>query len=221
MVKRTPSCATPRTRTQKRTKPGAEEEFERLKLKLPNVKFGLLHGQLSSEEKQTALDLLPWAKRSVSSPLPWWVGVDVPNVPHRHRRFRWRRLRWFRSRRFTPTPWPRRSRLSTISMLPLKYTNPDEDPRPALAASLSLKKPTTHPALSNRLQLRGAGDLWGSKQSGNSVELFHASLATDLYLLESVKSCRGTRRLGEVERMNPSLCPRPFSSRLRKEPLSM
>ena len=37
------------------------------------------------------------------------------------------------------------------------------------------------------LQLRGAGDLWGSKQSGNSVELFHASLATDLYLLESAR----------------------------------
>ena len=67
--------------TEKNQTKGAEEEFERLKLKLPNVKFGLLHGQLSSEEKQTALDLFAVGEtQCLVATSVVEVGVDVPNA---------------------------------------------------------------------------------------------------------------------------------------------
>ena len=37
------------------------------------------------------------------------------------------------------------------------------------------------------LRLRGAGDLLGTRQSGGAMDLFHASVQTDLYLLEAAR----------------------------------
>ena len=67
------------------------------------------------------------------------------------------------------------------------------------------------------LQLRGAGDLWGSKQSGNSVELFHASLATDLYLLESArKAAAELIAASEVDANESKSLPAPILIALEK-----
>ena len=37
------------------------------------------------------------------------------------------------------------------------------------------------------LRMRGAGDLLGTRQGGSQVSLFHASVATDLFLLEAAR----------------------------------
>ena len=109
----------------------------------------------------------------------------------RHRRLWWRRIWRFRSRRFAPTPRPRRSRLSSVPVLPLNTPNLDRRPMKGRPPHLALEKTNDgFRVAESDLQLRGAGDLWGSKQSGNSVELFHASLATDLYLPKKRRESR-------------------------------
>jgi len=177
--------------TEKNQTKGAEEEFERLKLKLPNVKFGLLHGQLSSEEKQSALDLFASGEtQCLVATSVVEVGVDVPNASlividasggGGSGGFGLAALHQLRGR------VGRGSRQSRCFLL--NTPNPDEDREERARDRLAVLEKTNDGfrVAESDLQLRGAGDLWGSKQSGNSVELFHASLATDLYLLESAR----------------------------------
>lgn len=66
--------------TMKQVK-AATQEFENIKETLPNLKIGLLHGRLKSNEKNQALDLFKEGKTDilVSTPVVE-VGIDVPNA---------------------------------------------------------------------------------------------------------------------------------------------
>ena len=212
--------------TEKNQTKGAEEEFERLKLRLPNVKFGLLHGQLSSEEKQNALDLFAKGEtQCLVATSVVEVGVDVPNASlividasggGGSGGFGLAALHQLRGR------VGRGSRQSRCFLL--NTPNPDEDREERARDRLTVLEKTNDGfrVAESDLQLRGAGDLWGSKQSGNSVELFHASLATDLYLLESArKAAAELVAASEVEAapttaMMKSLLPAPVQIALEK-----
>ena len=181
--------------TEKNQTKGAEGRIRAIEVKLPNVKFGLLHGWLSSEEKQAALDLFAVGQRGVSSPLPWcqlvWTSQTRPSSSSTT-------LQVEAAPVVSVSPLYTNSvaasvAASTISMLPLKYTNRTRPAKSWLARVLAVLEKTNDGfrVAESDLQLRGAGDLWGSKQSGNGVELFHASLATDLYLLSAAAAARG------------------------------
>jgi len=207
--------------TEKNQTKGAEEEFERLKLKLPNVKFGLLHGQLSSEEKQTALDLFAVGEtQCLVATSVVEVGVDVPNASlividasggGGSGGFGLAALHQLRGR------VGRGSRQSRCFLL--NTPNPDEDREERARDRLAVLEKTNDGfrVAESDLQLRGAGDLWGSKQSGNSVELFHASLATDLYLLESArKAAAELVAASEVDANESKSLPAPVLIALEK-----
>ena len=207
--------------TEKNQTKGAEEEFERLKLKLPNVKFGLLHGQLSSEEKQTALDLFALGEtQCLVATSVVEVGVDVPNASlividasggGGSGGFGLAALHQLRGR------VGRGSRQSRCFLL--NTPNPDEDREERARDRLAVLEKTNDGfrVAESDLQLRGAGDLWGSKQSGNSVELFHASLATDLYLLESArKAAAELVAASEVDANESKSLPAPILIALEK-----
>eukprot|EP00223_Ostreococcus_mediterraneus_P006425 CAMPEP_0179683748 /NCGR_PEP_ID=MMETSP0936-20121108/229_1 /TAXON_ID=548131 ORGANISM="Ostreococcus mediterraneus, Strain clade-D-RCC2573" /NCGR_SAMPLE_ID=MMETSP0936 /ASSEMBLY_ACC=CAM_ASM_000574 /LENGTH=223 /DNA_ID=CAMNT_0021556111 /DNA_START=274 /DNA_END=943 /DNA_ORIENTATION=- len=135
---------------------GAEEEYARLVSAYPDVRFGLLHGQLGAEEKAAALDKFTNGEtQALVATSVVEVGVDVPNA-------------------------------SVIII---------EDADGFGLAALHQLKVASDAVRSNNgfriaesdLQLRGAGELFGTKQSGQQVNLFHASMSTDLYLLEAAR----------------------------------
>ena len=101
----------------------------------------------------------------------------------------------------------------------LNTPNPDEDREERARDRLAVLEKTNDGfrVAESDLQLRGAGDLWGSKQSGNSVELFHASLATDLYLLESArKAAAELVAASEVDANESKSLPAPILIALEK-----
>ena len=168
---------------------GAEEEYARLVHKYPNVRFGLLHGQLGAEEKAAALEKFSSGEtQALVATSVVEVGVDVPNasviIIEDADGFGLAALHQLRGR------VGRGSRQSKCFLLH----------SPGVGDNAEMKEDRARDRLrvleqSNNgfriaesdLQLRGAGELFGTKQSGQQVNLFHASMSTDLYLLEAAR----------------------------------
>ena len=212
--------------TEKNQTKGAEEEFERLKLKLPNVKFGLLHGQLSSEEKQTALDLFAVERQQcLVATSVVEVGVDVPNASlividasggGGSGGFGLAALHQLRGR------VGRGSRQSRCFLL--NTPNPDEDREERARDRLAvLEKPTTGSALPNRIYNFEEPAIYGVPNNPVTASNSSTRVWRRIYTCSKAlaRRLRNSSPRAKSTRMNPSLCPRPFSSRLRKEPLSM
>lgn len=168
---------------------GAEEEYARLVSKYPNVRFGLLHGQLGADEKAAALEKFSSGEtQALVATSVVEVGVDVPNasviIIEDADGFGLAALHQLRGR------VGRGARQSKCFLLH----------SPGAGENAELKGDRARDRLrvleqSNNgfriaesdLQLRGAGELFGTKQSGQQVNLFHASMSTDLYLLEAAR----------------------------------
>ena len=160
----------------------AEVEHKRLVEKFPQIKFGILHGQMNSEEKAAALKAFADGHTQVlvaTSVVE--VGVDVPNASviiiedaDRHGVSTLHQLRGRVGRG---------SRQSKCFLLV-----GDEAGYPSQQRLRVLERSNNgfHIAESD-LRMRGAGDLLGTRQSGSQVSLFHASVATDLFLLEAAR----------------------------------
>ena len=168
---------------------GAEEEYARLVSEYPNVRFGLLHGQLAADEKAAALEKFSSGEtQALVATSVVEVGVDVPNasviIIEDADGFGLAALLQLRGR------VGRGERQSKCFLLH----------SPGVGENAELKEDRARDRLrvleqSNNgfriaesdLQLRGAGELFGTKQSGQQVNLFHASMSTDLYLLEAAR----------------------------------
>ena len=160
----------------------AEVEHKRLVEKFPQIKFGILHGQMNSEEKAAALKAFADGHTQVlvaTSVVE--VGVDVPNASviiiedaDRHGVSTLHQLRGRVGR------GARRSKCFLLVG--------DEAGHPSQQRLRVLERSNNgfHIAESD-LRMRGAGDLLGTRQSGSQVSLFHASVATDLFLLEAAR----------------------------------
>ena len=160
----------------------AEEEFIALQEKYPQVRFGMLHGKMSSEEKQAGLRAFSEGETQVlvaTSVVE--VGVDVPNASviiiedaDRHGVSTLHQLRGRVGR------GKRQSRCFLLIGKEAGFQAKDR------LRVLEKTNNGFHVAESD-LRLRGAGDLLGTRQSGGAMDLFHASVQTDLYLLEAAR----------------------------------
>jgi len=168
---------------------GAEEEYARLVSKYPEVRFGLLHGQLGADEKADALNKFSQGEtQALVATSVVEVGVDVPNasviIIEDADGFGLAALHQLRGR------VGRGERQSKCFLLH----------SPGVGDNAELKEDRARDRLAvleqsnngfriaeSDLQLRGAGELFGTKQSGQQVNLFHASMSTDLYLLEAAR----------------------------------
>ena len=159
-----------------------EEEFIALQEKYPQVRFGMLHGKMSSEEKQAGLRAFSEGETQVlvaTSVVE--VGVDVPNASviivedaDRHGVSTLHQLRGRVGR------GKRQSRCFLLIGKEAGFQAKDR------LRVLEKTNNGFHVAESD-LRLRGAGDLLGTRQSGGAMDLFHASVQTDLYLLEAAR----------------------------------
>ena len=160
----------------------AEEEFKRLEETYRDVRFGMLHGKMSSEEKNAALDAFSAGETQVlvaTSVVE--VGVDVPNASviiiedaDRHGVSTLHQLRGRVGRGHRQS--------ACFLLVGAEATRADHRLR-----VLEKTNNGFHVAESD-LRLRGAGDLLGTRQSGGTLDLFHASVQTDLYLLEAART---------------------------------
>ena len=189
----------------------AEEEFTRLESLYRDVKFGMLHGKMSSEEKNVALDKFTSGETQVlvaTSVVE--VGVDVPNASviiiedaDRHGVSTLHQLRGRVGRG---------QKQSSCFLLVGK-----EAGGPAVDRLKVLEKTNNgfHVAESD-LRLRGAGDLLGTRQSGGTLDLFHASVQTDLYLLEAARKA-AAETIARANVRGESL-PAPLAIALAEKP---
>ena len=168
---------------------GAEEEYTRLVNAYPNVRFGLLHGQLGAEEKAAALENFANGKtQALVATSVVEVGVDVPNasmiIIEDADGFGLAALHQLRGR------VGRGARQSRCFLLHSPGAGENKDLKEDRARDrLRVLEQSNNGfrIAESDLQLRGAGELFGTKQSGQQVNLFHASMSTDLYLLEAAR----------------------------------
>lgn len=168
---------------------GAEEEYAKLVNKYPNVRFGLLHGQLGAEEKAAALEKFSSGEtQALVATSVVEVGVDVPNasviIIEDADGFGLAALHQLRGR------VGRGSRQSKCFLLHSPGVGDNAETKEDRARDrLRVLEQSNNGfrIAESDLQLRGAGELFGTKQSGQQVNLFHASMSTDLYLLEAAR----------------------------------
>ena len=168
---------------------GAEEEYARLVSAYPDVRFGLLHGQLGAEEKAAALDKFTNGEtQALVATSVVEVGVDVPNasviIIEDADGFGLAALHQLRGR------VGRGARQSKCYLLHSPGTGENKELKEDRARDrLRVLEQSNNGfrIAESDLQLRGAGELFGTKQSGQQVNLFHASMSTDLYLLEAAR----------------------------------
>jgi len=160
----------------------AEEEYERLKAEYPKLRFGILHGNMSSDEKVAALDAFTAGQTQVlvaTSVVE--VGVDVPNSSliiildaDRHGLSSLHQLRG------------RVGRGKRASKCFLLITN-EAGAFARDRMEIMVKSNNGFQIAEQDLRVRGPGNLLGTRQSGLQANLFHASVETDLYLLEAAR----------------------------------
>lgn len=172
----------------------AEDTTERLREALPNVRIGLVHGRMKSDEKEAimqafkakALDLL--VATTVIE-----VGVDVPNatlmVIENAERLGLAQLHQLRGRV---------GRGANASFCVLLYQSPlSRDAK----ARLQVMRETTDGFVIARkdLEIRGPGELLGTRQTG-IAQLRIADIIRDDYMLEKVQEIAD-----EIEQIHPDI----------------
>ena len=206
----TPLVATSTAESFERYK-SAEEEFKRLEETYRDVRFGMLHGKMSSEEKNAALDAFTAGETQVlvaTSVVE--VGVDVPNASviiiedaDRHGVSTLHQLRGRVGRGH------KQSSCFLLVGAEAGYAAKDR------LRVLEKTNNGFHVAESD-LRLRGAGDLLGTRQSGGTLDLFHASVQTDLYLLEAAR--RAAAETIARANVRGETLPAPLAIALRDKP---
>lgn len=160
----------------------AEEEFARLEAVYKDVKFGMLHGKMSADEKNSALDkFTSGATQVLVATSVVEVGVDVPNASVI--------IIEDADRHGVSTLHQLRGRVGRGSKQSRCFLLVGEEAGTGAIDRLKVLEKTNngfHVAESD-LRMRGAGDIYGTKQSGVNLDLFHASLQTDLFLLEAAR----------------------------------
>ena len=162
----------------------AVQQFETLQEKYPTVRFGLLHGQLSPEEKAAALESFSSGETQVLvTTTVVEVGVDVPNASlmiiedvERHGLAQLHQMRGRVGR------GPRKSHCYLLIS--------DECNGYQSAERLRVLEQTNNGfrIAENDLRQRGPGEYFGKKQSGTPISgLFHASVETDIALLDQAR----------------------------------
>ena len=160
----------------------AEQEYEKLKLRFPDFKIGLLHGRLSPFEKQEVMSTFVKGETQILvSTTVIEVGVDVPNasvmVVEHADRFGLSQLHQLRGR-------VGRGEYKSYCLLIFS-----EGFSEIAKSRLSLMEQTTDgfKIAEADLESRGPGEFLGTRQSG-LTEFKMASLVRDGRLLEQAKS---------------------------------
>lgn len=159
----------------------ALDEFEKLRLQYPDVKFGLLHGRLKSEEKDAVMDLFRAGEIQVLvSTTVIEVGVDVPNanimIVEHSERFGLSQLHQLRGR-------VGRGEYKSFCILILGHAVSTE----AYERTSFLEKTNDGFKISEfDLQLRGPGEFMGTRQSGlPGFQMAH--LVRDIEILQDAR----------------------------------
>ena len=206
----TPLVATSTAESFERYK-SAEEEFKRLEETYRDVRFGMLHGKMSSEEKNAALDAFSAGETQVlvaTSVVE--VGVDVPNASVI--------IIEDADRHGVSTLHQLRGRVGRGHRQSACFLLVGAEAGFAAKDRLRVLEKTNngfHVAESD-LRLRGAGDLLGTRQSGGTLDLFHASVQTDLYLLEAAR--RAAAETIARANVRGETLPAPLAIALRDKP---
>jgi ATP-dependent DNA helicase RecG len=159
----------------------AEATFAALKLALPTLSIGLLHGRLPSEQKQSIMQqFLAHELDLLVSTTVIEVGVDVPNaslmVIEHAERFGLAQLHQLRGR------VGRGTRASTCVLL---YSGPlSENARARLKVIYETQD--GFEIAQADLRIRGPGELLGAKQSGDQALRF-ADIQVDFDLLQQAR----------------------------------
>ncbi|MDU0809715.1 MAG: ATP-dependent DNA helicase RecG [Burkholderia sp.] len=155
----------------------AVETYKMLKISLPELKVGLLHGRLSSMEKTTVMDsFLNNDVQLLVSTTVIEVGIDVPNaslmVIEHAERFGLAQLHQLRGRI---------GRGTSSSVCILLYSRPlSIEARERLK---TMRETNDGFEIAQRdLEIRGPGEFLGSRQSGSSMLRF-ANLNNDNWLI--------------------------------------
>ena len=159
----------------------ATDTHAMLALALPDLRVGLVHGRLKSQEKQDVMDA--FARREVDVLVATTVievGVDVPNatlmVIEHAERFGLSQLHQLRGRV---------GRGSAASVCLLLYQSPLGPV--ARQRLMTMRESTDGFEIARRdLELRGPGEFLGARQSGQAMLRF-ADLETDQWLVDQAR----------------------------------
>lgn len=183
----------------------AMEEYEKLKTEFPDLKFGLLHGKMKSEEKDAIMEEFRAHKIQILvSTTVIEVGVDVPNsnlmIVEHAERFGLSQLHQLRGR-------VGRGEHKSFCILMLGYAVSEE----AYERTRFLETTNDGFKVSEfDLELRGPGQFMGTQQSGlTGFQL--ASLVRDQGLLQEARESAF-----EILRQDP-LLKKPENKYLREE----
>lgn len=183
----------------------ATEEFEKLKLQFPQIRFGLLHGKMKSVEKDEVMQLFRKHELDVLvSTTVIEVGVDVPNanimIIEHAERFGLSQLHQLRGR-------VGRGEHKSFCVMIMGYAV-NQDTR----ARIEFMEKTNDgfKVAEYDLEIRGPGEFMGARQSG-LAGFKMANLVRDVELL---KSARDTAF--EILKKDPDL-KRPEHALIREE----
>ncbi|MBT4762407.1 MAG: ATP-dependent DNA helicase RecG [Bdellovibrionaceae bacterium] len=156
----------------------AVSEFEKLKNLFPDTRFGLLHGKMKSDEKENTMGLFRDHKIDVLvSTTVIEVGVDVPNanlmIIEHSERFGLSQLHQLRGR-------VGRGAHKSYCVLMLGYAQSDEA---RMRAEVMEQNSDGFKVSEYDLEMRGAGEFLGTKQSG-LPGFKMANLVRDLEILK-------------------------------------
>lgn len=170
------------------------KEYESLKKNFPHRSIGLLHGRMKGTEKTAVLTDFTNKKHDILLATPVVeVGIDIPNATiiliEAAERFGLGQLHQLRGR-------VGRSEKQSYCLL---YTESEEEG--ALTRLKAMESLHSGPQLAELdLHLRGAGDIFGTKQHG--IPLLRVAQLTDAELLDHTSACADDLLKLDPELMN-------------------
>lgn len=159
----------------------AVSEYEKLQTAYPQIRFGLLHGKMKSDEKDSVMDLFRAGELQVLvSTTVIEVGVDVPNanimIIEHAERFGLSQLHQLRGR-------VGRGEYKSFCILMLGYAVSDEGRQ----RTEFMEKTTDGFKIAEfDLEMRGPGEFMGTKQSG-LAGFKMANLVRDMKILQEAR----------------------------------